>query len=731
MKNKERTEKKVLRMSTHAGLLVVVVAIITLEVTGLIQYYYSQRVIKQEASLRAESELRSAENEIMGIVDQAEGAVRNSLWVAEWCLENPDSLVRVPQRVVANNPVVVGSTIALVPGYSKKHPLYAPYASRNPENGTIQTLSLATDDYDYPSQEWFTKPLEYQDGYWSEPYYDEGGGNMLMTTFSMPVKDSNGEIAAVLTADISLKWLTELMGSIKVYPNAFNTVVSRSGQILVCPVESLVMNKNVAQFAAESADSDALNSINEAMLSGQEGEMAVRYKGERNRIYFAPVERTGWSLSIVVPEKEMFASVRQIGVVVAILQLLGVVMIIIILHVTVRNQLKYKALNTQKERMGKELEIAKEIQMSMIPKTFPPYPERGDIDIYASIVPAKEVGGDLFDFFILDEKLYFCIGDVSGKGVPASLVMAVTRSLFRTLAAHEKSPGRIVTTMNKSMSDMNESMMFVTFFCGVLDMKSGHLRYCNAGHNAPVFLTTTKALLPVVPNMPLGIVPDGAFQEQETDLQYDDTLFLYTDGVTEAENASHELFGEDRMMDVLSGLKGSRDHLKAMQTAIDAFVGEAPQSDDLTMLIIHYLNETKPDTSERHLLIHNDIQQIPQLADFVETIAAEKHLDHSLTLSLNLALEEAVTNVIMYAYPEGTDGLVDIEAIIRKDSLSFVISDSGQAFDPTAQPDADITESLEERPIGGLGIYLVRNIMDNLSYERSDGKNIFTMTKNI
>ena len=187
MKNKERTEKKVLRMSTHAGLLVVVVAIITLEVTGLIQYYYSQRVIKQEASLRAESELRSAENEIMGIVDQAEGAVRNSLWVAEWCLENPDSLVRVPQRVVANNPVVVGSTIALVPGYSKKHPLYAPYASRNPENGTIQTLSLATDDYDYPSQEWFTKPLEYQDGYWSEPYYDEGGGSMLMTTFSMPV----------------------------------------------------------------------------------------------------------------------------------------------------------------------------------------------------------------------------------------------------------------------------------------------------------------------------------------------------------------------------------------------------------------------------------------------------------------------------------------------------------------------------------------------------------------
>ena len=731
MKKEERIKNKDLGMSTRAGLLLVVVAIITLEATGIIQYYFSQRSIKEEASLRAQSELKSAENEIMGIVDQAESAVRNSLWVAEWCLENPDSLARVPQRIVANNPVVVGSTFALIPGYSQKYPLCAPYATRDPETGEMQTLSLATEEYDYPSQEWFVKPLELHEGYWSEPYFDEGGGNMLMTTFSMPVKDSNGEVAAILTADISLEWLTELMDNIKVYPNSFNTVVSRSGKIMVCPIETLVMNKNVTQFAAESADSGVLNDINEAMLSGQEGEMEVRYKGQENRIYFAPVERTGWSLSIVVPEKEMFASVKKVGGIVVILQLLGVIMIIIILRVTVKNQMKYKVLNTQKERMGKELEIAKEIQMSMIPKIYPPYPDRCDIDIYASIVPAKEVGGDLFDFFILDDKLYFCIGDVSGKGVPASLVMAVTRSLFRTLAAHEKSPGRIVTAMNESMSDMNESTMFVTFFCGVLDMKSGHLRYCNAGHNAPVLLNTTKSLLPVVSNIPLGIVTGAAFQEQETDMRYDDAIFLYTDGVTEAENLKHELFGETRMFNALSGLKGSRSHLEEMQKAIDAFVGNAPQSDDITMLFIHYMNDTTPDASERHLLIHNDIQQIPQLAGFVETIAAEKHIDHSLTLSLNLALEEAVTNVIMYAYPKGTDGLVDIEAIIREHSLSFVISDSGVAFDPTTQPDSDVSQSLENRQVGGLGIYLVRSIMDNVSYERNGGKNILTMTKNI
>ena len=413
------------------------------------------------------------------------------------------------------------------------------------------------------------------------------------------------------------------------------------------------------------------------------------------------------------------------------LLILGLAIIVFLMIRSARNMKELGEITAVKERMENELEIARGIQMSMIPKIFPPYPDRGDIDIFASIVPAKEVGGDLFDFFIMDEKLYFCIGDVSGKGVPASLVMAVTRSLFRTVAAHEKSPGRIVTAMNESMSDMNESTMFVTFFCGVLDMKTGHLRYCNAGHNAPVLLNTAKTLLPVVSNVPLGIVAGTAFQEQETDLKYDDALFLYTDGVTEAENAKHELFGEKRMVDALSGLKGSKAHLEEMQKALDAFVGDTPQSDDITMLFVHYLNEETPDTSERHLLIHNDIQQIPQLADFVETIAEEKHLDHSLTLSLNLALEEAVTNVIMYAYPKGTDGLVDIEAIIREHSLSFVISDSGQPFDPTAQPDADVSQSIENRQVGGLGIYLVRSIMDSVSYERNGGKNILSMTKNI
>ena len=726
-----RKDKKLLGMSARAGLMLVIVAAITLEATSIIQYLYSQREIKKEASLRAESELKSAENKIMDVVNQAEAAVRNNLWVAEWCLEYPDSLERIPQRVVSENPIVVGSTMAMLPGYSEKYPLYAPYVARDLETGEIRKLSLATEEYDYPSSEWFTKPIELNDSYWSEPYFDENGGDILMTTFSMPVKDKNGVVAAILTADISLDWLTDLIGGMEVYPNAFNMVVSRSGQIMVCPVETLVMQANIDQIALESEDFEALDRVNRAMLSGQSGEMPVRYLGQLNHVYFAPVERTGWSLSIVLPEKELYSGVRRIGMIVKMLQLLGLAMLIVILRVVAKNQVKYQHINEQKERMENELHIASEIQMAMIPKTFPPFPERKDLDLAAAIIPAKEVGGDLYDFFIRDEKLFFCIGDVSGKGIPASLVMAVTRSLFRAMSAHEDSPAKIVASMNNTMSETNESSMFVTFFCGVLDLSTGQLRYCNAGHNPPMILTDAIRMLPVEPNLPLGILKGMNYIEQETPFLYDDALFLYTDGLSEAENASQEQFGEARIETALHGKKRSADHLENIKQQVSLFVGEAPQSDDLTMLFIHYLPKEDTLQQERHLVLHNDIQQIPQLADFVETIAHEKRLSQSLAMGINLALEEAVSNVILYAYPKETDGLVDVEAILRKDSLEFVIIDSGVPFDPTAAPDVDTALPAEERSIGGLGIHLVRELMDSVSYERKDEKNYLRMVKKL
>jgi sigma-B regulation protein RsbU (phosphoserine phosphatase) len=235
--------------------------------------------------------------------------------------------------------------------------------------------------------------------------------------------------------------------------------------------------------------------------------------------------------------------------------------------------------------------VASNIQMSMVPKIFPPFPTRDDLDLSASLVPAKEVGGDLYDFFIRDEKLHFCIGDVSGKGVPASLLMAVTRTQYRTLASHYDSPSKIVTSINDGMSEMNENSMFVTFFCGVLDLQTGVLRYCNAGHNAPYILTDAIRELDVVPNLPLGILEGMSFEEQQVTLHYDDALFLFTDGLNEAENINHDQFGDEGVRAVLHTRRDADHHLKAMQQAVADFRGEADQSDDLTMLFLHYLKK--------------------------------------------------------------------------------------------------------------------------------------------
>ena len=718
-------------METWGRLALVLLAAVILEATSFMQLRFLARSTRREAMIKAENVLSTTRYEIMDVVEQAEQAIRDNMWIAQWCLDNPDSLINVTRRIVEEYTAVVGSTVALVPGYNKNLPFYAPYTYV--KDGELAYTSLATPEYNYPAHEWFIEPLEMGMGYWSEPYLDTNGGNIKMTTYSRPVLDPQGKTGAVITVDISLEWLSKQVGRVDIYPDAYSVLVSRKGVLMMGPSDSLAMQITLQEMAERLKSEKGFSELIDGMLSGESGMVTVQTAEEgSSSVYYAPVPRTGWSMAVLIPEREVFKEVRRMGFLCMLLQILGVLMLIFILLSVARSWIEYQKTKDVEIHLERELEIGREIQMSMVPKVFPPFPERNDIDMAATIVPAKMVGGDLYDFYIRDEKLFFCIGDVSGKGVPASLLMAVTRSLFRNISAQEDSPARIVEGINRSMDTNDETGMFVTFFCGVLEMHTGRLRYCNAGHNAPLLFTDHIQSLDVVPNLPLGVEGSMVFKEQQIVLLLDDALYLYTDGISEAENPRHELFGVERMEGVLRERRTAMEHLDAMKAAIADFVEDAPQSDDITMLFIHYLNDnTQNNNMARHLILHNDIQQIPQLAEFVETIAEEKNLNQALAMSLNLALEEAVTNVILYAYPDGIDGLVDIEAFIREDCLEFILSDSGKPFDPTAAPDADITLGVDERSIGGLGIYLVRNIMDTVSYRYENGKNILTMIKKI
>ncbi|MBP5649661.1 MAG: PP2C family protein-serine/threonine phosphatase [Bacteroidales bacterium] len=256
---------------------------------------------------------------------------------------------------------------------------------------------------------------------------------------------------------------------------------------------------------------------------------------------------------------------------------------------TVRGFRRLQTVSAEKERIGSELRIASNIQNGMLPKTFPPYPDLEELTLYGALTSAKEVGGDLYDFSVRDQKLFFCIGDVSGKGVPASLVMAVTRSLFRSVSSRVDDPGEIISQMNNAMSEMNENAMFVTLFIGVFNLHTGKLDYSNAGHCAPVLLGGETTLIEVDANIPVGVMPDWKFSSQHTSIKPGQTLFLYTDGLTEAENGKLEQFGEERLLKVLAQSDTNpRPLIEGIKQTVHNFVGTAEQSDDLTMLAIQF-----------------------------------------------------------------------------------------------------------------------------------------------
>ena len=695
------------------------------------------------------------------------------------------------EHLLKLNSNIMGAAVAYNPDYEpKKGQPFSPYAYRN---GTdIYTKQLNTPEYDYLHQEWYTKPLAEGKGTWSEPYIDEGGGEVGMITYSQPIINSKGEIYAIQTADIALHWLSELMCELdsttkqnmfkdsESFPS-YSFIVSHKGTIVAYPYKAELSYKTLYEFLE---DHDGLEDANE-ILSSNNGYTTVvqNNTGTMYVLFYSSIEHTGWTLVTIMPLKVILKPVGSIIGIFGILMLIGLIIVAVICRSAIRRvtmpitqfadsadeiasgnlsvelpTIKTKdemlrlhnsfatmqksliqqieetrSANEEKGRIESELNIARDIQMSMLPKTFPPFPDRNDIEIYGKQKPAKEVGGDLYDFYIRDEKLFFCIGDVSGKGVPASLVMAVTRTLFRTISFKEALPERIMFGINNAMADNNESNMFVTLFLGVLDLPTGRLRYSNAGHNAPMLIGQTIGLLPCAANVPLGVQTDWKFSQQETTIDLNTCIFLYTDGLTEAENAANEQFMEERMIEVAKGMSHEpQQMIEQMFNAVHQFVGNAEQSDDLTMLAIQYTKPLEKDMKlQRSITLPNDIEKVPVLAEFVDEVCEIVGFDMSTTMGINLALEEAVVNVMSYAYPLGTVGNVNIEAMANEKRLKFIISDWGTPFDPTAEKEVDTTLSAEERPIGGLGIHLVRQIMDSINYERIDGMNVLTLRKKL
>ena len=620
---------------------VLIVSAIIFTLTFAVFIRMSANKMRGEATERAHSELSSTIHQIDAILHSVEIAVENTAWIVPHRLSSPDFLYDITERLLKNNEFIYGSAVAFEPNfYGSEGRYFSPYSYRN-ENGEIKSKQLGNDNYDYHYMDWYQIPKLLNKPYWSEPYYDDNGGEMMMTTYSKPLYDSNGNLYAIITADLSLEWLTELVSNIQAFDNSYNLMVSRNASFIAHPNYDLILNETI--FSSTYGDNDeSLKKMQEDMMNCRAGEVLREKNGEKFFVFYSPVETTQWIVAIVCARSELYLDVKTLIFLLIILGVLALLLMIAMMYNGIRkvvapvedfsdvakkiakgdfkvelpqiesqDELKelhdsfeylqhslvqyieeLKTTTANKERIESELRIAHAIQMGMIPKSSPAFPERHDICLAAKLVPAKEVGGDLYDFFIKDEKLYFIIGDVSGKGVPASLVMAVTCCLFRTVAAHLDTPQEIITSLNDSLSNGNESNMFCTAFLGILDLKSGQLKYCNAGHNAPLLIDTDGKVVPmeVEPNLPLGLFGGFPYEGQEIKIGKDVMMYLYTDGVNEAENNDKELFGDER----LSALLKQNAKLDLCEIIDETFADVkrhsdgAEQSDDITIMCIKY-----------------------------------------------------------------------------------------------------------------------------------------------
>ncbi|UKK50748.1 SpoIIE family protein phosphatase [Prevotella sp. E13-17] len=779
------------KLSVRVSLWVVMfAALIFITALGFL-FYQSREAIRQEAINRATQILDKTSIRVESIMNRVEVASKMTEWLVQRHPDKADSMFVYSRAMLLNNPDFYNCSIAFEPDYFEDYGRYFSAYSRRSgtnQNDGIRTSQGGSDNYQYFYMDWYLMAKLFKHGCWTEPYVDvdmSTNTGEMVSSYCHPIMDGNANVIGVINTSLSLRWLSQTISAVKPYPNSYSIMIGRGGTYFVHPDSTKITRQTIFTKTLQEPDT-ALAALGHAMQRGEEGMKQMKIDGKDCFVFYEPLADTGWSMAIVCPESDIFGGFNRVRHAVMGIVVVGLLlMLYIFIHVITRElsplrRLAYEAENiasgqfdnqlpdfqrtdeigqltqsfagmqkslvkyidelknttAQKTSIERDLHIASAIQMGMLPKNFPTKDDRDDVQIYASLTPAKDVGGDLFDFYIRDEKLFFCIGDVSGKGIPASLVMAVTRSIFRTVSARESMPDRIVTNMNEIIADMNETNMFVTIFVGVLDLPTGRMRYCNAGHDAPLLAGAGLGVLTCDANIPIGVMSDWKYSLQETQIFTGTTIFLFTDGLTEAENANHDLFRMERVNKVAAEALAHQQHepkqlIDMMTNAVHQFVDKAEQSDDLTMMAIQYTKLERDVGFSKRIVLPNDIQEVSKLTAFVDEVCEVVGFSPAVTMQMNLALEEAVVNVMNYAYPEGTHGDVTIEAKTNDVRLKFTIIDSGTPFDPTAMEDVDIHQDAEDRPIGGLGIHLVRQIMDSVNYERVDNLNVLTLRKKL
>jgi sigma-B regulation protein RsbU (phosphoserine phosphatase) len=562
-----------------------------------------------------------------------------TVWLIQRHPDKADSKFVYSRGMLQNNPDFYTCSIAFEPYYFKEYGRYfSAYAKH--VGDSIRTLQGGSEYYQYFFMDWYLMPKLLEKPCWTEPYMDlDAPTNTyeMVTSYCQAIKNKQGEFIGVINTSLSLNWLSHTISAVKPYPNSYSIMIGRGGTYFVHPDTTKITRQTIFTQTMETPDT-AMTALGHAMQRGEEGMKHMNIDGNDCYVFYKPLGKTGCSMAIVCPESDIFGGFDRLRHTVMGIVFVGLLLMLYIFIKIITRELsplhrlakeaetiasgqfdtklpdfqrndeigmlshsfgnmqqslvryieELKETTAQKASIESELNVASNIQMSMLPSVFP---DREGLDMFASMTPAKEVGGDLYGYLLKDEKLYFCVGDVSGKGVPASLFMAQVTRLFRTLANQMITPADICTQMNEALSgEENLTCMFVTLFIGLVDLNTGHLSFCNAGHNPPVIGGGEHhgEFLQMLPNFPIGVMPGLEFEGEEIGSIKGRPLFIYTDGLNEAENREHGQFGDDHLIDILRNthFDTARQVVETLAAKVEEHRDGAEPNDDLTMMCL-------------------------------------------------------------------------------------------------------------------------------------------------
>ena len=701
---------------------IMAVVLVMMAVIAGVVYNMVKEYMLDEAKERYKNMLLSSHEELRRHLSDVYVASKNNMHDIERDIDNPDRMFSHMERIVRQNADIVCCAMLFKQDYyPSKGRVFVPCARLDSADRlVVSRIDSTYNSYFY--SEWFQEQMKKDKGCWTKAYFESaffaaGQEPRLLTTYTAPIHNHDGQPVALLAADVSLEYLRDEMMEDVTKMNAqfkgnrehqaYSFVIDHEGTYIIHPDEKRMLR-------------DTLKA--DTIMTDEIGSATAVIDGVPSWIYYRKIKYVNWTMAVVVPDDVIMFNGRMLNIIILLTMVLGLLAI----YLFCRHQIKEIAdpIAAQKAVMEHELTIAHNIQKALLPQSFP---EHADIDLYATQTPARDVGGDLYDYFVHEGCLVFCIGDVSGKGVPAALLMAVMKSMFRSEAHRADSAAGIVETMNRNLGEEYKGGDFVTMFVGILDLKTGFLDYCNAGHEAPL---VAGRPLDVKRNLPVGALSDWNYEGQQTQLKSGDMLFLYTDGLSEAKNSTGELLGRKRVQQIVSehAIDTARQLVGVLEAEERYHAGDAEQNDDITMLAIRWQPNPQLLTfSPSHLTMSASMDEIDRLAPFISHVAEQAAMEGREAKRLRLAVEEAVANIINH----GQATTITLQATMDDNQLVLTIDDDGQPFNPTGESATDFSVPADERPPGGLGIMFLHEMTDGLEYQRIDGHNVLRIIKRV